>query len=875
MSYNTEVLTDLPRVFIRGGVADLSGNGLHATVVNTVTFDGPQIIDGDAAAINFGGGYLTLPVLGIAGADPWTIELRFDPRTQNGEKCLYFQGTDSPRRKIAITAYITSAAGMIILDFGSHRFETADRILRNNVVSTIAVKYSGGAISRDSVTIIVDGVVQEVKEICGQGSGGNGVANVTDNNHRIGSSASIAGREFGGYLDGFALFDYDVPNERLEVHRLQGVVTAPKLNMPRLTIKHRDTTSGVFAVDSIGGGTPPYSLQLYDLSTGLPHGAPVSGVQPYQDVDLPFTKAIGTNMFGRVITTDSLGATDFDQVDVHAWSQLASDFVQDSFGVMVCWSTWPYMNRPPVFGTPIDDVNLFNPTSYDPSRIVNAAVAAGATRLLLTTHWCNGFTLWPSAVTPHGIQSTTWYQADPTNRDIVAAMAAACQTAGIKFEIYFGKWSKYFEATDANPAANYEAHLKAMLDELLQYPTIQGVWLDAYQEGAYVNTVNIQDLYTYIKAARPELIVRDNRIPRAFVNTDLLVYEELGGYPLGPQFNNTRPGEVTSTVYTDPVETRWFHYADEVPGAVKTKAQIESYIYNANRFGALYMLNVDIDATGQITETAEQALYELGGVELAADLHLHGLDASGDYPIGSVLGLNEINISDVAHNHGNTELVIASAVVANTVNCAAVFDSALPSGEITPGATFAYGLRVTPTALGEFSFDVIFTSNDADSPVSITYYGTALDAGVVDVQTFIVTFGKVFEGAAVGYQVFNQAGMPVSAWSVSGVTEISAGMFSVSIAIPDDFVGYVLFKPSQASELALTQLVDTTVTGGGGDGEETLKILKADVVMDFTTHELVFYEQGTETVLMRKKARDRKGTLISGPLQQLGSLTDD
>jgi hypothetical protein len=116
---------------------------------------------------------------------------------------------------------------------------------------------------------------------------------------------------------------------------------------------------------------------------------------------------------------------------------------------------------------------------------------------------------------------------------------------------------------------------------------------------------------------------------------------------------------------------------------------------------------------------------------MAADLHNHlfdyDIDSDGDYQVPAAVGVGNVSAMGSAHNHGDSDLTIATITVANESNCDVELSSAASLFEpIAPDASEIFSLTITPAAYGPWSFDLVFASNDPDSPMTVTFEGKAL-----------------------------------------------------------------------------------------------------------------------------------------------------
>ena len=123
------------------------------------------------------------------------------------------------------------------------------------------------------------------------------------------------------------------------------------------------------------------------------------------------------------------------------------------------------------WGDGTESPDIFNPVKFDAHQWVDAIKTAGMKGLILTCKHHDGFCLWPSRHTRHNVAYS------PFKRDIVGAVAAACQEAGIKFGVYLSPWDRNQPLYGQGKA--YDDYFVAQLTELLtQYGEVCSVWFD-------------------------------------------------------------------------------------------------------------------------------------------------------------------------------------------------------------------------------------------------------------------------------------------------------------------------------------------------------------------------------------------------------------
>lgn len=121
-----------------------------------------------------------------------------------------------------------------------------------------------------------------------------------------------------------------------------------------------------------------------------------------------------------------------------------------------------------------EDPALFNPAGLDANQWVQSLKSAGMRGVILTCKHHDGFCLWPSALTSHSVASSPWKQG---RGDVVAEVAAACSTHGLKFGVYLSPWDRTEQSYGTG--TSYDDFFVGQLRELLTgYGPVFSVWFD-------------------------------------------------------------------------------------------------------------------------------------------------------------------------------------------------------------------------------------------------------------------------------------------------------------------------------------------------------------------------------------------------------------
>ena len=121
-----------------------------------------------------------------------------------------------------------------------------------------------------------------------------------------------------------------------------------------------------------------------------------------------------------------------------------------------------------------EDPAIFAPVRLDPRQWARAAKAAGFRAMILTAKHHDGFCLWPTRTTTHGVSRSPWKGGQG---DVVREFVDACRAEGLRPGLYLSPWDRN------NPAygdsARYNDLYCDQLTELLtNYGPLAEVWFD-------------------------------------------------------------------------------------------------------------------------------------------------------------------------------------------------------------------------------------------------------------------------------------------------------------------------------------------------------------------------------------------------------------
>ena len=110
----------------------------------------------------------------------------------------------------------------------------------------------------------------------------------------------------------------------------------------------------------------------------------------------------------------------------------------------------------------------------DTRQWVQAAKAAGITRMILTAKHHDGFCLWPSKYTEHCVSNSPWKGG---KGDVVGEFVEACRAEGMHIGIYISPWDRHEQSYGDSPKYN-QYFLNQLREVLTTYPGVEEVWFD-------------------------------------------------------------------------------------------------------------------------------------------------------------------------------------------------------------------------------------------------------------------------------------------------------------------------------------------------------------------------------------------------------------
>jgi alpha-L-fucosidase len=293
------------------------------------------------------------------------------------------------------------------------------------------------------------------------------------------------------------------------------------------------------------------------------------------------------------------------------------------------------------WGKGTESPSVFNPTDFDARQWVTVIKNAGITMLILTAKHHDGFCLWPSKYTGHGVKNSPWKEG---KGDVVGEVARACREAGIKFGIYLSPWDRHEQTYGDSPV--YNEHFRNQLRELLtNYGEISEVWFDGANGEGPNGKRQIYDwpsYYTVIRELQPHAVIaimgpdvrwvgtesgygRETEwsvVPNIVHDVEAIAVSSKK-FPLDDGFtprdlmeddlgSRKKIGSATSLAWY-PAETDvsirpgWFYHSSQ-DSLVKTPEKLVDIYYSSVGRNSVLLLNIPPDKRGRITDCDVKSL---------------------------------------------------------------------------------------------------------------------------------------------------------------------------------------------------------------------------------------------------------------------------
>jgi alpha-L-fucosidase len=309
---------------------------------------------------------------------------------------------------------------------------------------------------------------------------------------------------------------------------------------------------------------------------------------------------------------------------------LQTEYLKMKYGMFLHFNMSTFTNEE--WATIGQSPSRFNPAKLDCGQWADAAKAAGMKYMVLTTKHCDGFCLWPSAVSQYGVKNSSWKNG---RGDVVREFVDSARSRGIEVGFYYSIWDQ----TNGNDTA----FIKQQLTELLtQYGDIRLLWFDGWGWQVGYSAVPYQSIYDHVKSLQPNCLIEENNHLKALDRTEIVLFE-MGWYSDGmPPDGNKLPAEIAGTINA---AGDWF-YHPATACKMKSTEQLATTLLLANGRNANLLLDLSPDTTGLIPQCQVDRIKEVKAYldSLQTDSNIYNQEAAkytGNWILSQDRGLGD------------------------------------------------------------------------------------------------------------------------------------------------------------------------------------------------------------------------------------------
>ncbi|HOG20491.1 MAG TPA: alpha-L-fucosidase [Salinivirgaceae bacterium] len=243
----------------------------------------------------------------------------------------------------------------------------------------------------------------------------------------------------------------------------------------------------------------------------------------------------------------------------------------------------------------------FNPTKWNPDKIVQLAKDAGMRSIVFTSKHHDGFCMYHSQYTDFNIVDAT-----PYGRDLMKELADACKRGGIDFAVYYSLIDWHYphaypiSSHNADPLTDehYEFNKKQVEEIMTNYGDISEIWFDM---GSLTHAQS-KGLYELVNQLQPQCMI-SGRLGNDYVDFSVMADNEYPDYKLGI------PWQTAASMFNE----TWGYRSWQKRGSVQEKVdeKIASLIKVVSR-GGNYLLNIGPRGDGSVVEFERDVLLEMG-----------------------------------------------------------------------------------------------------------------------------------------------------------------------------------------------------------------------------------------------------------------------
>ena len=274
-----------------------------------------------------------------------------------------------------------------------------------------------------------------------------------------------------------------------------------------------------------------------------------------------------------------------------------------------------------------EDPASFNPEALDARQWARTARAAGFRAMILTAKHHDGFCLWPTATTRHGVASSPFRGGQG---DVVREFVDACRAEGLRPGLYLSPWDRNAPVYGDSPRYN-DFYCDQLTELLTRYGPLAEVWFDgANGEGpdGRRQAYDWPRVFALVRRLQPNAVMFSDAGPDvrwignetgsagdpnwSTVDPAAVPFPGAEGEAVqamlqhgDPDGSTWRPGETDVSI-----RPGWFHHPAE-DGRVKSVADLEAIHFTSVGRNSKLLLNVPPTRAGLLHATDVERLQAL------------------------------------------------------------------------------------------------------------------------------------------------------------------------------------------------------------------------------------------------------------------------
>jgi alpha-L-fucosidase len=290
---------------------------------------------------------------------------------------------------------------------------------------------------------------------------------------------------------------------------------------------------------------------------------------------------------------------------------------RDELALFLHFGVNTFTNRE--WGDGREDPAIFAPDALDAREWARAAKVAGARAMILTAKHHDGFCLWPTATTRHGVVASPFRGG---SGDVVREFTEACRAEGLRAGLYLSPWDRNHPTYGDSPAYN-DVYAAQLTELLTRYGPIHEVWFDGANGEGPNGKRQVYDwprVWALVRRLQPEAVMFSDAGPDVrWIGNERGVAGETNWSTVRPEIvpvpglegaevtRSLQEGDRDGTVWrpgeTDvSIRPGWFHHPAE-DARVRSPENLEQLFFTSVGRNSKLLLNVPPTRSGRFHDT--------------------------------------------------------------------------------------------------------------------------------------------------------------------------------------------------------------------------------------------------------------------------------